>query len=66
MKTNYLFLADGFEIAEAMCPVDMMTRAGLDTKTVSITSDSLVRSSHGIGVEADLGWDGFLAELSTQ
>ena len=37
MKTNYLFLAEGYEIAEAMCPVDMMTRGGLQVKTVSIT-----------------------------
>ena len=66
MTTNYLFLAEGFEIAEAMCPVDMMTRAGLKLKTVSITKEKLVRTSHGIGVEADLGWDEFLSELSSQ
>ncbi len=66
MKTNYLFLAEGFEIAEAMCPVDMMTRAGLPLKTVSITGEKLVRTSHGIGVEADLVWSEFLRELSAQ
>lgn len=66
MKTNYLFLADGFEIAEAVCPVDMMTRGGLQVKTVSITEEHLVHSSHGIGLLADLSWSEFLKELEEQ
>ena len=33
----YLFLADGFEIIEALSPVDMMRRAGIEVKTVGIT-----------------------------
>ncbi len=66
MDTNYLFLAEGYEIAEAMCPVDMMTRGGLAVKTVSITENRVVKSSHGIGVTADLSWDEFLKELGSQ
>lgn len=66
MDTNYLFLAEGYEIAEAMCPVDMMTRGGLAVKTVSITGDKVVRSSHGIAVTADLNWGEFLKEYASQ
>ena len=66
MKKNYLFLAQGYEIAEAMCPADMMTRGGLEVKTVSITGEHLVRSSHGIGIEADLNWSEFIEELESQ
>ena len=66
MKTNYLFLAEGYEIAEAMCPVDMMTRGGLQVKTVSITEEHLVHSSHGIGIMADLNWSEFLKETENQ
>lgn len=66
MKTNYLFLAEGYEIAEAMCPVDMMTRGGLQVKTVSITEEHLVHSSHGIGIMANLNWSEFLKEAENQ
>lgn len=66
MNTNYLFLAEGYEIAEAMCPVDMMTRGGLQVKTVSITEERTVKSSHGIGIVADLSWSEFLKEISAQ
>lgn len=65
MKVNYLFLAEGYEIAEALCPVDMMMRAGLDVKTVSITEDRTVRSSHGIPVTASLSWSEFLKEIAS-
>ena len=32
----YLFLADGFEIIEALAPVDMLRRAKIDVKTVGV------------------------------
>ena len=38
MKTSYLFLAEGFEEVEAMTPVDVMRRAGMEVYTVSIQS----------------------------
>ncbi len=66
MNTNYLFLAEGFEIAEAMCPVDMMTRGGLKVRTVSLTEEHIVHSSHGIGVTADLNWNEFLRDIESQ
>ena len=50
----YLFLANGFEEAEAVCPLDMLRRAGLDVKTVSVSGERIVYSSHGVGIEADM------------
>ena len=50
----YFFLADGFEEIEALCPVDLCRRAGLDAVTVSITESNAVTGSHGITVQADL------------
>lgn len=49
----YVFLATGFEDIEALAPVDIMRRAGLAVKTVSITGEQIVESSHGVGVVAD-------------
>ena len=47
-----VLLAEGFEEIEALTPVDMMRRAGLDVKTVGISSKTVV-GSHGISVVAD-------------
>lgn len=49
----YVFLANGFEIIEALAPVDMLQRAKLDVKTVGVGSKT-VKSSGGIEVTADL------------
>ena len=49
----YVFLATGFEDIEALAPLDIMRRAGLDVATVSITGEDLVASSHGVAVRAD-------------
>lgn len=48
-----VLLADGFEEIEALTPVDMLRRAGIDVRTVSI-KDKIVLGSHGIPVTADL------------
>lgn len=50
----YEFLADGFELVEAMTPVDMLKRAGADIKTVSITSSKAVTASNGVTVISDM------------
>ena len=49
----YLFLATGFEDIEALAPLDIIRRAGLDITTVSITGEKIVYSAHGVGVVAD-------------
>jgi 4-methyl-5(b-hydroxyethyl)-thiazole monophosphate biosynthesis len=54
----YLFLADGFEIIEAMAPLDMLTRAGVEVKTVGVTGKE-VKASCGISVIADITEDEF-------
>ncbi|MBR6699470.1 MAG: DJ-1/PfpI family protein, partial [Bacteroidaceae bacterium] len=48
----YLFLATGFEDIEALAPLDIIRRAGLDITTVSITDEKIVYSAHGVGVVA--------------
>lgn len=51
----YLFLAPGFEEIEALCPLDLLLRAGVEVKTVAIgTPDVAVTGAHGITVHADL------------
>lgn len=49
----YVFLATGFEDIEALAPVDIMRRAGLEVQTVSITGQQIVMSAHGVGIAAD-------------
>ena len=49
----YVFLADGFEEIEALCPVDIMRRAGLSVVTVGISKKEII-GSHGITVLADI------------
>lgn len=49
----YVLLADGFEEIEAVAPIDLMRRAGIEVKTVGIGSRA-VRGSHGIYLEADI------------
>lgn len=57
MKESYVFLAEGFEDVEALTPVDVLRRAGMPVKTVSITSSLQVKSAHGVVVTADVLYD---------
>lgn len=54
MHRSFIFLAEGFEEIEALTVVDVMRRAGMDIKTVSISSDRTVAGAHGIPVVADI------------
>lgn len=54
MNSSFLFLADGFEEIEALTTVDVMRRAGMDVKTVSIKNELAVTGAHGVTVMADL------------
>ena len=50
----YLFLANGFEEVEALAPLDLLRRAGLNVTTVAVGTKDFVIGAHGIPVEADL------------
>ena len=50
----YVHLAEGFEEVEALTVVDVLRRAEIDVKTVSISGENAVLGAHGIRVEADL------------
>jgi len=60
MKESFLFLAEGFEEIEALTAVDVLRRAGMDVKTVSITSSLQVTGAHGVTVNADVIFDNTL------
>lgn len=49
----YVFLAKGFEELEALAPVDILRRAGVEVKTVGVTGKR-VSGSHGISVNCDI------------
>ncbi|MEE1116533.1 MAG: DJ-1 family glyoxalase III [Clostridia bacterium] len=55
----YMFLADGFEEVEAICPLDCLRRAKIEVTTVKVgakgADDMLsVCSSHSLSVNADM------------
>ena len=52
----YVLLGTGFEEIEALTPVDLLRRAGVEVKTVGLNG-KIVYGSHAIGVEADLTID---------
>lgn len=57
MAKVYEFLANGFEDVEALAVVDILRRGGVEVKTVSISDDICVTSSHDVTVKADLLFD---------
>ena len=54
MSKVYVFLADGFEDIEGLTVVDLMRRADIDIKTVSIKKSKEITTSHGITMLTDL------------
>ena len=52
-KKAYIFLADGFEDIEGLTVVDLLRRAGIDIKTVSIKETNQIQTSHGITMLTD-------------
>lgn len=54
VKKAYVFLADGFEDVEALIPVDVLRRGGVEVVTVSVMDENLlVTSAHGVQIVAD-------------
>ena len=57
MAKVYVFLADGFEDVEALIPIDVLRRGGVEVVTVSTTDFPLVESAHGVNIEGDLQFE---------
>ena len=49
----YMFLADGFEETEALAPLDILRRGGVEVQTVGVTGGYVI-GAHGITVKADI------------
>ena len=54
MKTIFVFLITGFEEIEAVATVEVLRRAGLNVKTVSLTGEKTVAGAHKIPITTDL------------
>ncbi len=52
-----LFLAKGFEEIEALTPVDVLRRGGVEVKTMAIDDVEVVEGAHGISVKSDMFYD---------
>lgn len=57
MKESFVFLAEGFEEIEAISVIDILRRAGMPVKTVSISASLQVRGAHGVMLVADVLYD---------
>ena len=49
----YMLLGTGFEETEAIAPLDLLRRAGVQVMTVGVNGKT-VYGGHGIGIEADI------------
>ena len=57
MAKVYVFLANGFEDVEALIPIDVLRRGGVEVITVSTTEEPIVTSAHGVGICADRAFE---------
>lgn len=56
MVKALIILADGFEDMEAITPIDLLRRAGIEVVLAGLNKKQ-IRSSHGVGVIADEVFD---------
>ena len=50
----FIHMAEGCEEVEALTCVDVLRRAGVEARMVSITGELLVKGAHGIEIKADM------------
>lgn len=62
MKRVLLILSRGFEELEAVAPLDLLRRAGIEVVSASAQPDLLVEGGRGVRIQADRLLDGCLAE----
>lgn len=53
MAKVYVFLANGFEDVEALIPIDVLRRGGVNVVTVSTTDSLMVETAHQVKIQAD-------------
>ncbi len=53
-KKALILLVEGFEETEAVIPVDMLRRAGIEVALTAIGNNLQVKGSHGIALQADI------------
>ena len=61
-KYTALLMAEGLEECEALNVVDLLRRAGVDVRTVSLNADRHVTGSNGIGIDTDMTMDELYAD----
>lgn len=59
----YVMLAEGFEEVEAISPIDVLRRGGVELKTVGVTGKT-VAGAHGVPVVADCTPDEVVLETA--
>lgn len=53
MAKVYEFISNGAEEVEALIPVDVLRRAGVELVIVSVTGEKVVTSAHGVNIVTD-------------
>lgn len=62
MKRVLLILSRGFEELEAVAPLDLLRRAGIEVTSASAQADLLVEGGRGIRIQADRPLEACLSE----
>ena len=53
MKRACVFFAEGTEECEALLPVDLLRRAGIEVTLAAVSDSKTVTSSHGVPIQTD-------------
>ncbi len=61
-KRALVLLAEGFEEIEAVTPIDMLRRAGLEVFVCGLDSEC-VSGAHGVSIAADKKFDSFIDDI---